>query len=103
MENRFSLIILPTTLHDLPHGYTQRLKQFNGERGYSIEEHLGWFLDWVDLEEVDHDDVKVILFSQRLAGEERKWFKNVPDNSILNYQAFEDSVKDKRGDKKNSK
>ena len=64
---------------------------------------MGWFSDWVDLEEVDHDDVKVRLFSQTLAGEARKWYKNLPDNSILSYQAFEDSFKDKWADKKNPK
>ena len=59
MENRFTPILLPTALYDLASGFSQMLKQFNGERGYSAEEHLGWFLDSVDLEEIDHDDVKV--------------------------------------------
>ena len=72
MENIFSTILLPMTLHDLPPGYSTRLKQFNGERGYLAEEHLGWFLDSVDLEEVYHDDVNVRLFAQTLAGEVRK-------------------------------
>ena len=71
--------------------------------GYSAEEHLGWFSNCIYLEEVDHDDVKVILFSQSLAGEERKWFKNILEKSILNYQYFEDSFKDKWVDKKNPK
>ena len=64
---------------------------------------MGWFSDWIDLEEVEHDDVKVILFSQSLDGEAIKWFKNIPDNSILKYHAFEDSFKDKWEDKKNPK
>ena len=103
MEIRFSPIVLPTTLHDLPQGYSQRLKQFHGERGHFTEEHLRWFLDWVDLEEVDHDDVTVKLFSQTLDGEEIKWYKNLPDDYILSYQAFEYSFKDKLEDKKNPK
>ena len=64
---------------------------------------MGWFSDWIDLEEVDHDDVKVRLFAQSLAREARKWFKNLPDNSIMNYQYFEDSFMDKWEDKKNPK
>ena len=64
------------------------------ERGYSTEEHLVWFLDWIDLEEVDYDDVKVRLFSQILAGEARKWYKNLSDDFVLIYQAIEDSFKD---------
>ena len=93
MENRFVPLQLLVFIHDLPLGYSQRLKQFNGERGYSAEEHLGWFSDWINLEEIDHEDIKVRLFSQSLAGEMRKWFKNLLDNSILNYQSFEDSFK----------
>ena len=77
------------------------IKQFNGERGYSTKEHLVWFLDWIDLEEVDHDNVKVRIFSQSLAEEARKWYKILPDDSSLIYQAFEESFKDKWADKKN--
>ena len=52
---------------------------------------------------MDHDDVKVRLFAQSLAGEAIKWYKNILDDSILNYQAFEDAFKDKWPDKKNPK
>ena len=88
---------LHVVLHDLPLLYSQRLRQFNGERGYSAKEHLEWFSDWKNLEEVDHDNVKVKLFAQFLAGEERRWFTNLPYHSILNYQAFKDTFKDKMG------
>ena len=46
---------------------------------------MGWFSDWVDLEEVDHGDVKFRLFSETLAREARNWYKNLPDDSILSY------------------
>ena len=95
MENRFVPLQLLVFIHDLPLGYSQRLKQFNGERGYSTEENLGWFLEWIDLEEVDHDDVKVRLFDKSLARETMKWCKNILYDSILSYQAFEDIFKDK--------
>ena len=52
-------------------------------------------MDWVDLEEVDHDDVKVGLFSQALVGEVKKWYKNLVDDSIMRYQSFKDALKDK--------
>ena len=64
---------------------------------------MGWFSDWVDLEEVDHGDVKFRLFSETLAREARNWYKNLPDDSILSYQTFEYSFKDKWEDKKNPK
>ena len=103
MANRFAALRLIVALHDLPLGYSHRLKQFNGERGYSAEEHLGWFLYWINLEEVDHDDVKLKLFSQILLGEARKWYKNPLNDSILSYKTFEYSFKDMWKNQKNPK
>ena len=52
---------------------------------------MGWSADWIDLEEVDHDDIKVILFSQSMVGEVRRWVTSILDNTILGYQDFEDA------------
>ena len=60
-------------------------------------------LGWIEFEEVDHDDVKVSLFAQTLDGEARKWYKNLANDSILSYQAFEYAFKDKWEDQKNPK
>ena len=57
------------------------------------ENHVGWFVDWIDREEVDHEDINVRLFSQRIAREARRWFSSLPDSSILGYQALEDAFK----------
>ena len=103
MANKFTPIRLPVVLHNLPLGYSTGLRKFYRERGYSTEENMGWLLDWVDLEEVDHDDVKFILFFQTLLGESRKWYRNLTNDSILRYQAFEDAFKDKWEDQKNPK
>ena len=64
---------------------------------------MGWFADWIDLEEVDHDDVKVRIFSKCLVGDARRWFTNLAARSIQNYRAFEDSFRDKWEDQKNPK
>ena len=61
---------------------------------------MGWFVEWNDLEEVCHNDIKVILFSQSLNGEVRRWFTSIPDNSILGYQALEDTFKEKWAENK---
>ena len=34
------------------------------------------FQNFIDLEEVDHDDAKMKLFAQSLSGEEKRWFKD---------------------------
>jgi len=52
------------------------------------------------LEEVDHDDIKFKLFSQSLTREAKKWFKSLPNNSIPNYQGFEDLFRNRWEDKK---
>jgi len=57
--------------------------------------------DWVNLEEVDHDDIKVRLLAKNLAGEARKWFTNLLNAYIPNYQEFKDIFKNKWEDKKN--
>ena len=95
----FSLLLFMT----FPKDTTKDSNNLMGRGGIQSRNTWGWFSDWVDLEEVDHDDVKVRLFTQSLVGEARKWFKNILDNSILNYQAFEYSFKEKWEDNKNPK
>jgi hypothetical protein len=101
MATRFSPLVLPAQLHDLPQNYNQRIKSFDVEENVSSQRHLDWFNDFVDLEEVDHEDVKLRLFAQSLSGEVRKWFKALPTASILNFAAFETSFLARWGDKKN--
>jgi len=43
----------------------------------------------VDLEEVDYEDDKIILFSQSFVGEVNKWFKGLATGSILDFPGFE--------------
>ena len=47
------------------------------------------FEDFVDLEEVDHADVKMRLFAQSLSGEVKKWFKYFSAASIPTFQSFQ--------------
>jgi hypothetical protein len=68
MEARFSPLVLPSQLHDLPQNYNQRIKSYDAEENVSAQKHLDWFNDFVDLEEVDDEDVKVRLFAQSLSG-----------------------------------
>jgi hypothetical protein len=62
---------------------------------------LDWFNDFVDLEEVDHEDMKMILFAQSLLGEFKKWFKALRAVSIHDFTTFETSFLAIWGDKKN--
>jgi hypothetical protein len=97
----FSPLILPAQLHDLPQDYNLRIKLYDAEGNISTQKHLDWFNDFIDLEEVDFEDVKMSLFTQSLAGEVRKWFRALPPASIADFKAFETNFLAKWGDKKN--
>jgi hypothetical protein len=101
MATRYAPLVLPAQLHDLPQNYNQRIKSYDAEENISSQRHLDWFNDFVDLEEVDDEDVKVRLFAQSLSGEVRKWFKALPTASIPNFASFETTFLARWGDKKN--
>ena len=64
MEAIFSPFILPAQLHDLPQDYNLRIKLYDVEGNISAQNNLDWFNDFIDLEEVDFEDVKMRLFTQ---------------------------------------
>jgi hypothetical protein len=101
MAARFTPLILPAQLHDLPQNYSQRIKLYDVEGNVSAQKHLDWFNDFIDLEEVDYADAKMRLFAQSFAGEVRKWFKSLRPTSIQDFTAFETSFINRWGDKKN--
>lgn len=63
MASRFNPLVLLAQLHDLPQGYSQIIRTFGAEGDITTQQHLDKFNDFVDLEEVDHEDSKMILFS----------------------------------------
>ena len=73
MDARFNPLVLPAQLHDLPQGYSQRIRTFGAEGDITTQQHLDSFNDFVDLEEVDYEDAKMI-FSQSFYGDVKKWF-----------------------------
>ena len=56
---RFSPLALPLVLHDLRLNYAQRIALYDGEENVSVRYHVGKFDDFIDLEEVDDEDVKM--------------------------------------------
>jgi hypothetical protein len=100
MDSRFTPLVLPSQLLDLPQNYIKRIKLYDIEGNVSTQKHLDWFNDFVDLEEVDYADVKMRLFMQSLLGEVRNWFKSLPKTSIQDFVAFETSFITRWGDKK---
>jgi len=101
MATRFAPLVLPPALHDLPWNYAQRIKQFDAEGNVTTQQHLDRFIDFIDLEEVDDEDVKMRLFAQIFSGEVRKWFQALPRNNIPNLENFETLFLGRWGSKKN--
>ena len=100
MGSRFSPLDLPSQLHDLPQNYTQRIKIYGAD--ITTQQHLDQFNDFIDLEEVDDEDVKMRLFAKRFSGEVKKWFRSLPTRSIHNFQQFESTFIGKWEDRKKS-
>ena len=69
----FSQLALPMVLHDLPMNYSQRIALHDREGNSSTRYHVDKFDDFINLEEVDDEDVKMRLFAQSLSGEAKKW------------------------------
>ena len=78
---------MPPILHDLPVSYINNLPRFDGENGkIAAEKHIQNLEDFLDLYEVEDDDVYIRMFALSLGGKFKDWFKNLPAASIRNFQ-----------------
>ena len=88
VPDRYKPLILPPILHDFPKKYYKYLPRFDGENGITAQKHIQGFENYLDLFEIDEDDVKIRLFSLSLQNRIKNWFKNLPNASISNFQRF---------------
>ena len=56
--------------------YAQRITLYDVEGNLSSRQHVDKFDEFIDMEEVDYEDVKMRLFTQILFGEAKKWFRD---------------------------
>lgn len=63
MENRYAPLILPAVLNQMPVDYSKSVKQFGGDDDYTAKQHVQWFKDYYELNEIDHEDVQMRLFA----------------------------------------
>jgi hypothetical protein len=60
------------------------LPRFDGENvKITAEKHIQNLEDFLDLFEVEEDDVCIRMFSLSLQGKVKNWFKNLPATSII--------------------
>jgi hypothetical protein len=83
---RYKPLDLPLILHDLPVNYINNLPRFDGENGnITAEKHIQSLEDFIDLFEVEDDDVCIRMFALSLQGKAKNWFRNLPVASIRNF------------------
>jgi hypothetical protein len=89
VPDRYKPLELPPILHDLPVNYINNLPRFDGENEkITAEKHVQNLEDFLDLYEVEDDDVYIRMFALSLGGRVKDWFKNLPAASIRNFQQF---------------
>ena len=89
MAAKFAPLVLPLQLHDLPNDYGQHVKKFNGGDEVTAQHHLVWFDDYCDIENMDHEDIKMRLFALNFSGDVKQWFRSLPNHSIITFQECE--------------
>jgi hypothetical protein len=68
VPDRYQPLDFPPILHDLPVNYINNLPRFDGENGkITAEKHIQNLEDFLDLYEVEYDDVYIRIFSLSLS------------------------------------
>jgi len=81
---RFSCLALAGQLTVLPKNYGQRLPLFYGNLEIIAHHHIDKLVDFIDLEGVDDEEVKIRIIAQSFSEEVKKWFRGLEYSSIKN-------------------
>ncbi len=87
--DRYKPLILPPIFHSFPKNHDLYIPRFDGDyNNINAERHVLNFESFLDLFEVDEEDVSIRLFSLSLQGKVKSWLKTLPDASISGFQQF---------------
>lgn len=87
--SRYDPLKLSAPLHELSQSYAQRQPKFDSTNLITTRKHVSRVVVFMDLEEVDYEDVKLRSFSQILMGEFRTWYKSLVARSISSFKQLE--------------
>ena len=77
IQNRYIPLQLPHVLHYFPTKHYQYLAIFDVESdNLTTAKHLQYFEHFIDVFEIEHDDVCMRYFSQYLRENVKEWFKH---------------------------
>jgi hypothetical protein len=62
--------------------------KFPGHNVIIVKDHIYVMGQDMDNEGIDHEDVAMKIFASSLTKESFDWFKGIPDNQIMTYDAF---------------
>ena len=98
---RYAPLVLHQPLNALHGGdYQKYLPRFNGQGETTAEEHWEAFLSYADNQNIEAKDVWMRMFVQSLDGDVRKWFRELPANSITIIEELRDLFMRQWGDTK---
>jgi hypothetical protein len=101
IQERYIPLKLPFILHDFPLKHYKYLPRFDGELdGHSAEKHIQVFEHFIDLFEIEHDDVSMRAFSQSLQGDSKAWFRHLQPQSISSWDELREALRRFWGERK---
>jgi hypothetical protein len=74
VATRYTYLVLPAPLHDLPENYMKNLPKFTGEGDLMAVEHINFFDQFANILGLEYEDVYSRLSVQTFEGKLRTWF-----------------------------
>jgi ribonuclease HI len=91
LANRYAPLVLPNPLSAMPTGdYQKYMPKFTGSGDYTAEEHIEAFYAYAENINISEEDVWTRIFVQSLDGQARKWFKELPTNSVAGIEQLDE-------------
>jgi hypothetical protein len=91
VQHRYKPLKVSHILHDFPPNHYEYLPMFDGEPDtISAENHIQGFEHFIDLFEINHDDVCMRAFSESLKGDTKYWFKRFHLETISSWEELKD-------------
>jgi hypothetical protein len=91
LANRYAPLVLPNPLSAMPtRDYHKYIPKFTGSGDYTTEEHTEAFYAYAENINISEEDVWTRIFVQSLDGQARKWFKELPANSVTGIEQLDE-------------